>query len=110
MAAEVTAVHDRGFATIRNKNGHPVTVNVFELSVSFNQAAPEPLLCFCAPHYKDSVAKSMSRLTWITTPREQKENLNDKGEHQNGQEEKQTDQSEQVIEEADRANCKNSAG
>lgn len=73
MAAEVTAVHDRGFATIKNKHGHPMTVNVFELSTSFNQGKPEPVLCFCLPHYKDSVAKALARLTWIVEPRKKEE-------------------------------------
>jgi len=73
MAAEVTAVHDRGFGTIKNKNGHSMTVNVFELSVSFNQGKPEPVICFCHPHYKESVAKSLSRLTWINHPPEKEE-------------------------------------
>jgi len=79
MAAEVTAVHDRGFATIRNEHGHPTTVNVFELSVSFNQAKPEPVLCFCNPYHKDSIVKNMARLTWVKAPVEkEKEAVTDK--------------------------------
>jgi len=80
MAAEVTAVHDRGFATIKDKHGHPANVNVFELQVSFNQGKPEPVLCFCNLNYKESVAKSLARLTWVTHPREKEETKNDKGE------------------------------
>ena len=78
MAVEVTAVHDRGFATIKDKHGNPMTVNVFELRVSYNQGKPEPLLCFCSPIYKASVAKNMARLTWVTPPAENKENQNKK--------------------------------
>ncbi|GEM_PF-961809 len=70
MAAEVTAVHDRGFAQVQNSSGHPMTVNIFELRVSFNEAPPESVLCFCQPHYKESVAKSLARLTWVVHPRE----------------------------------------
>jgi hypothetical protein len=65
MATEVINVFDKGFATIKDDQGRPSKVNVFVFRTVTNEAAPEDILAFCHPVYKDSIMKSLSRLMWV---------------------------------------------
>jgi hypothetical protein len=65
MSTEVIGVFDQGFAVIKDEKGQPMNVNVFVFRTVTNAAAPENVLAFCNPVYKESVMKSLRRLFWV---------------------------------------------
>lgn len=68
MSTEVIGVFDRGFATIKDNKGRPMKVNVFVFRTVTNEAAPDDVLAFCNPIYKDTIIKNLRRLMWVKTP------------------------------------------
>lgn len=65
MSTEVIGVIDRGPATVKDHKGRPMNVNVFIFQTVTNEAAPENVIAFCNPIYREQVRKSLNRLTWV---------------------------------------------